>query len=62
MTRQEKIKNLLKLSIQPKVENPTISPNYEIKLNDWTLGRGVTNLTLYASIRQAKTKNRMFYR
>ena len=24
MTRQEKIKNLLKLSIQPKVENPTI--------------------------------------
>ena len=47
MTRQEKIKNLLKLSIQPKVENPTISPNYEIKLNDWTLGRGVTNIELF---------------
>ncbi|MDT2671769.1 hypothetical protein [Enterococcus dongliensis] len=36
----------LKLSIKPKTENPTISANHEVKLNDWVLGHGVTKIEL----------------
>ncbi|MBL3708773.1 hypothetical protein GHK79_13405, partial [Enterococcus faecium] len=43
----EEVKNEgLKLSIR-KVQNyPIISANYEVKLNDWEFGHGVTKLNL----------------
>ena len=36
----------LKLSIRKRTDNPIMSANYEVKLNDWELGHGVTKLNL----------------
>jgi hypothetical protein len=36
----------LKLSIKPRKENPTKSADYQMKVNDWELAKGVRKVTL----------------
>lgn len=37
----------LKLSIKPQEKSPNKSADYEIKLNDYEIGHGVTSINLY---------------
>lgn len=39
-------KEPLKVNIKPAKENPFISANYEVSINDWVLGRGVTRISI----------------